>query len=289
MKHILVYITFYIMICGFGCEGLAFSSRLPSNEVEKIEIPPPPEVIDAYAGRQMLFDVATNDLCAKTAHDVQGTPPKSYMKGIVLTYVKTVCNPDSDVYKIASQPVGDASKDALAHYGLKPQTAHERLNMVFSLMIGSAARESSWRWCVGRDVQASASVIRICLAGGKSCEAGLYQTSFDSISQSPALQSLFDEYSEYPSGCFATEYKGATKCSAENLKDFGSGKPKEFQTLTKECPGFATEYHAIMARINRSHYGPINRKKSEIKPACVGMFERVRKLIVANPNLCNVL
>ena len=285
MKHILIT---FITVCGlFGCDpAFCFSTRPLSNEVEKPEVTPTPspspEIVDADAGRELLFNIAEKDLCAQTAHDVQGTPPKSYMRGVVLTYVKTLCNPDSDVYKIASQPLGDASKDALAHYGLKPQAASERLNMVFALMIGSAARESSWRWCVGKDPGASNT-------SGETCEAGLYQTSWNSRKASPALVTLFNEFSEYPAGCFATEYKGKTTCSSSNMKNWGTGEGVTFQALTKECPGFATEYHAIMVRVNRTHYGPINKKKSEIKPACISMFERVRQAVVKDPNLCFVL
>lgn len=285
MKNV---ILFFVMACGlFGCNpGFCFSIRPPSIEVEKPELTttpsPSPQVVDVYTERQKIFDIAEKDLCAQTPHDVQGKPPKSYMRGVVLTYIKTICNPDTDVYKIASQPLGDASKDALSHYGLKPQSAHERLNMTFALMIGSAARESSWRWCVGKDPGASNST-------GETCEAGLYQTSWNSRKASPALKGLFDEYVQFPAGCFAREYKGSTTCSSSNLKNYGSGEGVAFQALTKDCPGFATEYHAIMVRVNRGHYGPINRKKSEIKPACVDMFERVRQEVLKNPNLCFVI
>ncbi len=268
------FLTLAILLAGCA----ATSGNQTSNEVEKIEVP----VIKAGEGRQKLIDLAINSKCATTAHDVQGTPPKSFLRGIAFTYVHNLCNKQTGYYKLAAQPLGDPSKDALAYYGLNPKDESERFDMVYSLMVGSAARESSWRWCVGKDPGASNT-------SSETCEAGLYQTSWNSRSASPVLRALFDQYSEYAFPCFAEAFKGTTTCSASNLKNWGVGEGVKFQELSKSCPGFATEYHAVMVRIARKHYGPINRKKSEIKPACTDMFKSIRKAVEADPNLCYVL
>lgn len=296
MKNILIYL---ITLCGFvGCNPCyGFSKKPPvSIEVEKPEPSPSPvekpEVVDAYAGRELLFNIATKDVCSKFQYGGnQGQAPAAYLKGLVLTYVKTICAPDSDVFKIGSQPLGDASKDALAHYGLKPQSPSDRLNTTFALMIGSNARESSWRPCVGRDVAAKASDVKGCLYGsGATCEAGLAQTSYNSVPASGPLRDLFDAYADYPNGCFKTEYYGKTTCSAANWKNHGSDpKALQFQTMSKECPGYTVESGVIMFRTKRTHYGPLNKKTAEVVPACVAMFERVRQEVLKNPNLCYVL
>ena len=275
---ILIHIAaglFFVSGCGFK------EVKPTSNEVEKIEVPETP-ASNSTASKPSLDEITSIALaseCAQTAHDVQGKPPKSYLKGSALSFAKAVCQPTSEVTIITSQAVGDASKDALAHYGLKPATAQERLEVVYSLMLGSAARESSWRWCVGKDPGASNT-------SAETCEAGLYQTSWNSRSASPALPRLFAKYKTDKSGCFATEYKGATTCTAANLKNYGTGDGVVFQDLSKNCPGFATEYHGIMLRTRRSHYGPINIKKSSIKTACTNMFKDIRKKIEAKPTLC---
>lgn len=266
------------ILCFGGCS----TPPIASNEVEKTEVPEKP-ASNNNASKGSLDDItsiALNSECAKTAHDVQGKPPKSYLKGSALSFAKAVCNPLSETTEIASQAVGDASKDALAHYGVRPNTAQETLEVVYSLMLGSAARESSWRWCVGKDPGASNT-------SAETCEAGLYQTSWNSRSASPALPRLFQKFKADKSGCFATEYKGATTCSEANMKNWGTGEGLEFQQLSKHCPGFATEYHAIMLRMRRSHYGPINQKKSSIKPACTQMFKDIRAKIESNPSLCS--
>jgi hypothetical protein len=234
--------------------------------------------VDAAAAQAKIMGMAVGSECDNTAHDVQGTPPTGFMKGIALTYARAVCHPEWEWVKVAAAPVGsDAQKDALAHYGLAP--GPDRLESTFALLIGSAARESSWRWCVGKDPGASNT-------SAETCEAGLYQTSYNSRSASSILPALFAQYRASSEGCFAKEYKGTTTCSADNMKNWGSGDGVEFQRLTKECPGFATEYHAVMVRIRRTHYGPINIKKSQIKPACVSMFSSIRKAIEADKSLC---
>lgn len=270
---------FLALIISVGCAELPKTS----NEVEKIEVPSS-EASQNNASKGSLDEItsiALNSECAKTSHDNQGKPPKGYLKGVALSFAKAVCHPSSDATVIASQAVGDASKDFMAHYGLNPKTSQERLAVTYSLMLGSAARESSWRWCVGKDPGASNTT-------SETCEAGLYQTSYNSRSASPALPKLFESSKKDKSGCFATEYKGATTCSESNLKNWGEGPGVEFQKLTKECPGFATEYHGIMVRVRRSHYGPINRKTSLVKPECTQMFKDIDQLVSSKPGLCQL-
>ncbi len=261
-----------------GCAGIKVGEILPP---EPVALPEKAASTPSQASRSIVTDLALASECAKTAHDVQGTPPPGFMRGIALTYARAACNPTADWVKVASQPVGtDAKKDALAHYGLA--TGPARLESTFALVLGSAARESSWRWCVGKDPGASND-------DAETCEAGLYQTSYNSRSASPVLPALFARYRAADSGCYAAEYKGKTTCSASNLKNYGSGDGVEFQRLSKECPGFATEYHAVMVRVRRTHYGPINLKKSLIKPACVSMFSKIGEAIKANPGICSNL
>ena len=281
--HIAVFILFFMLGgCGFKeikPDGGGLNSGSP-QETSPPATQPPVNTVNS-AGLDEITQIALSSTCATDAHDVQGKPPKSYLKGSALSFAKAVCNPSDEVTIITSQAVGDASKDALAHYGVKPATAQERLEVIYSLMLGSAARESSWRWCVGKDPSASNT-------SSETCEAGLYQTSYNSRSASPALPRLFAKYKADKSGCFATEYKGATKCTDANLKNWGTGEGVEFQKLSKECPGFATEYHGIMLRTRRSHYGPINIKKSLIKQSCTKMFNQIRNKIEQKPELCSL-
>jgi len=285
-SFLFIYVTaFFLSSCAIGGPGKARFEAAKQSEASGnprfFEIQSSKNSV-SKATLDDITDLAINSECAKTAHDVQGTPPKSYLKGSALSFARAVCHPEAESNVIASQAVGEPSKDALAHYGLKPATPEERLEVVYSLMLGSAARESSWRWCVGKDPGASNS-------SGETCEAGLYQTSFNSRSASPVLPRLFAKFKADKSGCFADQYKGATKCSEANLKNWGTGEGVEFQKLSKDCPGFATEYHAVMLRTRRSHYGPVNQKRSLVKSSCTKMFKSIRNKIQSNPMLCDML
>ena len=286
----------------------AFSKKPPVVQPSPSPTPEPVEVIDAYAGRQLIFDIATKDVCASAEYGDpskkdprikhnQGKAPPGYLKGLALTYVKLICEHDEDliakqVYEIATAPVGSPDRDALAHYGLKPATPTDRLNVTFALMIGSNARESSWRPCVGRDINAKASDVKGCLppGSGSTCEAGLAQTSYNSVPKSGALKDLYDSYLEYPRGCFEKEYYGKTTCTEANWKNHGTDpKALAFQALSKSCPGYTVESGLIMFRTTRTHYGPLNQKKAEVYPACSAMFERIRQAVIKQPSLCYVL
>jgi hypothetical protein len=70
------------------------------------------------------------------------------------------------------------------------------------------------------------------------------------------------------------------------MKNWGTGEGVEFQRLSKECPGFASEYHAVMVRVNRKHYGPINTKQTELKAVCTQMFARLYDAIKGDPDIC---
>lgn len=244
----------------------------------------PPRVIMVADMRKALFDKVENSDCAKASHQGgQGRAPIGFLRGVASTYAWALCNKSGDVYQIASQPLGDAKKDALTHYGFKGQSAEDRLNGTFSLIIGSAGQETSWRWCLGKDPGAQNTT-------AETCEAGLYQTSWNSRHAHPALRRLYDAFVEYPLACFEQEYKAnLATCSAANLKNWGTGEGVNFQYMSKGCPGFATEYHAIMLRVGRSHYGPVNTKKSELKPQCTAMFESIRQLVAKDPAFCLVL
>ncbi|AEG42336.1 hypothetical protein BdPhPhi1402_gp39 [Bdellovibrio phage phi1402] len=267
-----------LIAAGFSKRPPAPASPPPAEAVPPSNKVPPAGSLDA---RSEIEDVALNSSCKRAKFDEKGSPPQGYMRGVALSYARAVCNPNAGEVIVASKPLGSSSSDALAWYGLRPADAAERLQFTYALTIGSAARESDWRWFVGRDTLAKESDRRECASGsGKTCEAGIHQTSYNSRSADPSLPLLFAHYRTSKAGCFSTEYKGASKGDAANLKNWGSDpNAVEFQRLQKECPGFAVEGHAVMLRVSRSHYGPINRKKALFKKECVQMFKDVKKVI----------
>ena len=129
-------------------------------------------------------------------------------------------------------------------------------------------RESSGKYCEGRDRAASA----------KSAETGMFQASFDATNANPLLGQLFEQYLSKPSG-FAETFKEGVRCRASDLQNFGSGKGREFQRLSKECPAFAVEFAALGLRLFRTHWGTINRREVEIRPEGNVMLLQVQNFV----------
>jgi hypothetical protein len=219
----------------------------------------------------------------------QGKPKKAFLGGIAMTYARAYCR-QGDVYKTAGQSLGGASGDALTHYSsiakrekVPYETVNDRAQATFSLMVGSAAHESSWNVCAGRDGAANN-------VGPETIEAAAFQTSWnsrynsDGKTISPKRMALFRAMLADRGGCFTSEYGQTCRVHA-----VGSGDAREFQLLQRSCPGFATNYHALMVRERRTHYGPINQQYADLTKACFDMFGSIRAWIEANPAACAVI
>lgn len=240
---------------------------------------------------------ASSTSCLNYSWRNRGKAPAGYIKGVALSYARTLCrlkaNEESPtpLAKLLSAAKGLATKDALAHYssifsnlGISNSTAgQEPLKSVYALGIGLGMRESSGKYCEGWDRSASSS--RPSSAG----EAGLFQTSYDSIGANAELSKLYAEYKKNKAGCFLDVYKAGVSCTSSNMANLGTGAGAEFQSLLKSCPGFATEYAMITLRVLRQHYGPINRFETEVNSSCNQMLTKVQEFINDDPNACQDL
>lgn len=200
--------------------------------------------------------------CAKYSFKNRGLPPASYLDFVVLGYHKEFCAKKPEL------PLGPASTDALAHYGLKPN-----LKNTYTLLIGLGMRESSGKSCTGRD--ASASNIT-----AHEAEAGPFQSSFNSMIvgmikngktvyiEDGGLREIFNRHK----GC------STHPCTGSQATVYGKGEGAAFQKLSKECPAFAVEYNARLIRLKRGHFGPINRREVEFKQECVDLLTQVEAL-----------
>lgn len=213
----------------------------------------------------------------------RGKAPAGYIKGMAVSYAKIYCdlgdrNPNA--VEMAKAMTADASRDALKHYDDIFQQARmnnakdgpDTLRHLFVLMLGLGMRESSGKFCEGRDRSAHNT-------SGETAEAGLFQTSFNARHASPLLPRLFTDFKANPTPSYKDVFKEGVHCTDANLQNFGEGDGKDFQKLSKDCPFFAVEFAAIGLRNIRKHWGPINRHDAEIKPDADVMFQQVQKLV----------
>lgn len=153
------------------------------------------------------------------------------------------------------------------------------LRALYTLGMGLGMRESSGAYCEGWDKAAGVN------RTSAEAEAGLFQTSYDSMGVSTELRRLYDEYRSDASRCLLNVFKQGASCKPQNI--LGTGAGAEYQVFNKQCPAFATEYAMTMLRLNRTHYGPINRQDAEVIPACNSLLKSVQMLIENDPeNLC---
>lgn len=230
--------------------------------------------------------IAGSSTCASYTWVGRSRAPSGYIKGMALTYARSYCRNKSSLSAptalatILSRAPGSASTDALAHYtNFRELVAGEEVILsLYTLGIGLGMRESSGKYCEGRDMSASNT-------SASTAEAGMFQTSYDSMSASSELSKLYAEYRADTSKCFLDTFKvGVSSCPNSSIA--GSGVGAEFQAFNKSCPAFAAEYAMVMLRVRRSHYGPINRKEAEVNPSCEQMLSAVQDFIDNDPYAC---
>jgi hypothetical protein len=231
-----------------------------------------------------ITDIAAASDCAKHNWIARGRAPLGYVKGVALIYAKSFCESKGSVETAAAvmkRPLQRDGQDSLVRYqddltrnGVDVNSDVERLRALFALGIAEGMRESSGNTTEGRDVTARHPT-------AESAEAGLFQVSFDSFGKSPALAKLFDQYKANAGACRLETFMEGVRDRRASV--FGSGTAAEFQRFTKECPAFATEYAMVMMRVNRKHFGPIERHEAEFFAPCNAMLKQVETVLTCTP------
>jgi hypothetical protein len=239
-----------------------------------------------------IKQIAANSSCINYNFSGRGQAPAGYIKGVAISFARSLCrlkNQSTLSQIMSAANTNNDAKDALTHYqsslsNLSIQISAagtEPLRALYTLGIGLGMRESSGTYCEGWDKSAGSN--RSSAAG----EAGLFQTSYDSMAASSELSKLYAEYQATPGRCLLDVFKQGASCS--DLSNLGSGAGATYQAFNKACPAFATEYAMTMLRIQRSHYGPINRQEAQVVPACNTMLKQVQDLVEGDAYACTDL
>src|SRR5690348_1742885 len=114
---------------------------------------------------QITQIAATSDIASYSWKD-RGTAPAGYIKGMALVYARVYCKLKAEnaaAVEMAKANTGDNDHDALAWYGDifaaagmdNENAGADTLRHLFVLMMGLGMRESSGKYCEGRDTSAS--------------------------------------------------------------------------------------------------------------------------------------
>jgi len=231
-----------------------------------------------------IVDIAARSDCASHRWNNRGRAPVGYIKGMAVMYAKSFCDTKgspSTALTVMTQALQGA-QDSLVRYqdelvanGVDVKRDIERLRALYTLGIGQGMRESSGNTTEGRDIRAKHP-------SASSAEAGIFQTSFDSLSRSPALPKLLEQYHAHTGDCRLEVFKeGIRRVSTRPV--LGSGPGAEFQRFTRQCPALATEYALVLLRVNRRHFGPIIRKETEYFQPCNEMLKQVESVATCTP------
>ena len=229
-----------------------------------------------------IIDIAEKSAIAKYSWKDRGKLPLGYTAGIAQCFGLAATR------LLAGHPIATTAAqadrnlpdyDALSWYREQFMAAGmsnsddgiDTLRHLFVLLLGLGARESSGRYCEGRDMSASNVT-------ADTAEASMYQTSWNIRSCSSSIPPLLQEYWSNPSG-FLTTFQDGVKLNKDDLGNYGSGDGAKFQFLSKYSPAFHCFVTGVGLRYLRQHWGPINRREVEIKHEANQMLLQVQHLL----------
>jgi peptidoglycan hydrolase-like protein with peptidoglycan-binding domain len=229
----------------------AMGARLPQEQIARI------------------VDIAENSEIAGYAWRDRGVAPKGYIAGIALCFglaAARLAENHPTAIVLAQADRNDADEDALTWYRAtfkktlntdNSEDGIDTLRSVFVMLMGLGMRESSGRYCEGRDMSASN-------VSAETAEAGMHQTSYNIRSFNDQIPLLLQAYWKNPNGFLPTFDNGVSP-KGDELANFGSGDGAKHQFLSKFAPAYHAYVTAIGMRFGRQHWGPINRSEVEIR------------------------
>jgi len=257
---------------------------VPAPTPAPVPTPTPPVTPPSGGNSNLTMDqvnkIVNGSACSKYAFGNRGPAPLGYLKGIVVSYARTLClynTPNKTYAGQIGQAVGTDAHDALAHYGLNAATGGERIKETYNLLIGLGLRESSGQYGTGWD--------RSKLPGiqptANNSETGAFQVSYDNNSAMPASAALYVTYQAQPDKCSLDIFKEG----ADPVQQDFVGKPSagyDFQYFMRYCPALQVDYAAAGIRVNRGQWGPLNRKEAEYYQPCEQMLSQVEVALTCN-------
>jgi hypothetical protein len=247
----------------------------------------PPKLPNLFSDTQLstITDIAMRSPIASYNWSGRGKAPAGYIKGMAVAYAQAFTrftSGDPIANEMAKANTGNDSVDAISWYnsnfsslGMSNSVSGiDTLRHLYVLMLGLGMRESSGQYCCGRDQSASNT-------DSNTCEAGLFQTSWNASSCCTDFINLFDQYSVSSPQGYKSIFSEGVSCSSANWKSYGTGDGYNFQEICKWSPTFAVETAAIGLRNLRQHWGPINRKEAELRKDADDMFQQVEGVLGA--------
>jgi len=216
----------------------------------------------------------------------RGRAPGGYYIGMAKTFalaVERYLKGDGAATIMGMAETGDATKDALTHYKAEfaklnmrnDKAGLDTLRHLFTLLVGLGMRESTGNHWKGKDPGAANTT-------ADTCEAGLFQASWNLSTASNEIKKLFEEYRVDPNG-LRESFAIDVPIKADEVATYGTGLGTYYQWLAKYCPAFAVLMTGVGVRLRRAHWGPINRGDVTLEPRVDDLLSQVQGLVEAHP------
>jgi N-acetylmuramoyl-L-alanine amidase len=248
------------------------------------EAKPEPPPSEYTAEEEEVMRIAGDSDIASYNWKDRGVAPTGFTLGFALAWGQCVMRwqaNDPVVREMGKANTHNDDTDALSWYnsnfralGMSNENSSiDTLRHLFVLLHGLAQRESSGKHCCGRDQSASNT-------DSNTCEAGLYQTSYNAHDCSPYFDEVMEQYEAMMLKGYGEAFAEDVSCSQADWTCYGTGRGYDFQLLCKEEPAFAVESCALVLRNRRQHYGPINRKEAELVEASDRMLLDIQNYLL---------
>lgn len=233
-----------------------------------------------------ITKIATESKIASYSWKDRGKAPKGYTAGVACCFALAAIRLVVDDPAVAdmAQADRDSSKDTLTWYrdefknaGMdNSEDGFDTLRHLFALILGLGMRESSGRYCEGRDMSAEN-------VAADTAEASFLQTSWNIRSCNANIPPLLDDYWDNPNG-FLRTFQSDVEPDSNDLGNFGSGDGAKYQFLSKYAPAFHCYVTALGMRYlggESGHWGPIRTKAAELRKDADDMLLKVQQYLNA--------
>jgi len=210
----------------------------------------------------------------------RGIAPDGYYHGMAKAFAWALQRPNEEAVGVMSEAASNSEYDALNVYsgqledeGITAEAdGPDTLQALFVLMVGLGMRESSGNHWEGRDMSADN-------VEADTCEAGLFQTSWNIHTADSAIPPLLERFWGDPNG-FRPTFSRNLPPTSSNLDAYGSGPGARYQFLAKYSPNFHILVTGVGLRKRCNHWGPINRGEVEIVGQVDDLLTEVQQLVL---------
>jgi hypothetical protein len=234
-----------------------------------------------------IYTAAMTSEIADYSWPDRGVAPPGYIPGMALAFayaVRELADGD-EAAAVMARAQGAPDTCALKWYeqefkavGMNNGIAGtDTLRHLFVMMIGLGPRESSGRYCEGRDMSASN-------VASDTAEAGAFQTSWNIRSANSTIPPLLEDFWDNPNG-FLPQFKEGTTATTSNLDSYGSGDGIRYQFLSRFAPLFHVMVTGVGMRTLRQHWGPINRREVTLRREADELLKQVQEIALREPEV----